>query len=174
MCCFVFRKLHNTICHQIKADVSSSRISKYFPRLDKQRSRCCFPCSVELKSLVQKVSCTWYLRRNRSYSFEQTGVTLNVKTSSCPFTVSFVPYDPLLEQVLLSCNIWVSCLDWKRSSGWLESWEGLLFVTIVLTTHAEGIFRVKFEYHFETQGLVVKKMNKILPLLVKTNNLKAS
>ena len=93
-----------------------------------------------------------------------------------PFTVSFVPYDPLLEQdlVLLSCNIWVSCLDWKRSSGWLESWEGLLFVTIVLTTHAEGIFRVKFEYHFETQGLVVKKMNKILPLLVKTNNLKAS
>ena len=34
-------------------------------------------------------------------------------------------------------------LDWKRSSGWLESWEGLLFMSNVLTTCAEAIFRVK-------------------------------
>ena len=33
--------------------------------------------------------------------------------------------------------------DWKRSSGWLESWEGLLLVTDVSTTCAEAIFRVK-------------------------------
>ena len=30
-------------------------------------------------------------------------------------------------------------LDWKRSSGWLESWEGLLSVTDVSTTCAEAI-----------------------------------
>ena len=34
--------------------------------------------------------------------------------------------------------------DWKRSSGWLESWEGLLFVTDVSTTCAEALFRVKW------------------------------
>ena len=34
-------------------------------------------------------------------------------------------------------------LDWKRSSGWLESWEGLLLVTDVSTTCSEAIFRVK-------------------------------
>ena len=34
-------------------------------------------------------------------------------------------------------------LDWKRSSGWLESWEGLLLVTDLSTTYAEAIFRVK-------------------------------
>ena len=34
--------------------------------------------------------------------------------------------------------------DWKRSSGWLESWEGLLLVTDVSTTCAEAIFRVKW------------------------------
>lgn len=56
MCCFILRKLHNTTSRRIKADVSSSRISKHFSRLDKQRSRLCFPCSIELKSLVQKVS----------------------------------------------------------------------------------------------------------------------
>ena len=33
--------------------------------------------------------------------------------------------------------------DWKRSSGWLESWEGLLLVTGVLKTCAGAIFRVK-------------------------------
>ena len=31
-------------------------------------------------------------------------------------------------------------LDWKRSSGWLQSWEGLLFATDVLTTCAEAIW----------------------------------
>ena len=35
-----------------------------------------------------------------------------------------------------------SNLDWKRSSGWLESWEGLLFATDVSTTCAAVIFRV--------------------------------
>ena len=30
------------------------------------------------------------------------------------------------------------CLDWKRSSGWLESQEGLLFVTDVSTTCVEA------------------------------------
>ena len=35
-------------------------------------------------------------------------------------------------------------LDWKRSSGWLESWEGLLLVTDVSTTCAEAILRVKW------------------------------
>ena len=38
-------------------------------------------------------------------------------------------------------------LDWKRSSGWLESWEGLLLVTNVSTTCAEAIFRVKWLPH---------------------------
>ena len=33
-------------------------------------------------------------------------------------------------------------LDWKRSSGWLEAWEGLLLVTDILRTCAEAIFRV--------------------------------
>ena len=35
-------------------------------------------------------------------------------------------------------------LDGKRSSGWLESWEGLLFATAVSATCAEAIFRVKW------------------------------
>ena len=30
------------------------------------------------------------------------------------------------------------CLDWKWLSGWLESWEGLLFVTDVSTTCVEA------------------------------------
>ena len=34
-------------------------------------------------------------------------------------------------------------LDWKRSSGGLESSEGLLFVSAISTTCAEAIFRVK-------------------------------
>ena len=33
-------------------------------------------------------------------------------------------------------------LDWKRSSGWVESWEGLLLVTDISTTCAEAIFRL--------------------------------
>ena len=33
---------------------------------------------------------------------------------------------------------------WQRSSGWLESWEGLLLVTDVSTTCSEAIFRVKW------------------------------
>ena len=32
---------------------------------------------------------------------------------------------------------------WKWSSGWLESWEGLLLATDVSTICAEAIFRVK-------------------------------
>ena len=40
--------------------------------------------------------------------------------------------------------VWVAYLDWKRSSGWLESWEGLLLVTDVSTTCAEAIFRAKW------------------------------
>ena len=39
-------------------------------------------------------------------------------------------------------NPGVTYLDWKRSSGWLEFWEGLLFATDILTTCAEAIFRV--------------------------------
>ena len=35
-------------------------------------------------------------------------------------------------------------LEWKWSSGWLEPWEGLLFVTDVSITCAEAIFRVKW------------------------------
>ena len=34
-------------------------------------------------------------------------------------------------------------LDWKWSSGWLESWEGLLLATEVLATSAEAIFGAK-------------------------------
>ena len=34
-------------------------------------------------------------------------------------------------------------LDWKRSSGWLESWEGLLLATDVSTTCVEAVFSVK-------------------------------
>ena len=40
-------------------------------------------------------------------------------------------------------NPGVTYLDWKRTSGWLESREGLLFATDVLTTCVEAIFRVK-------------------------------
>ena len=43
-------------------------------------------------------------------------------------------------------SIKVIFLDWKRSSGWLESWEGLLLVTDVSITCAEAIFRVKATY----------------------------
>ena len=39
-------------------------------------------------------------------------------------------------------NPGVTYLDWKRSSGWLESWEGLLLVTGVSTTCAETITTV--------------------------------
>jgi len=42
-----------------------------------------------------------------------------------------------------------SNLDWKRSARWLESWEGLLFVTDVLTTCAEAIFRVLVSRKFK-------------------------
>ena len=35
-------------------------------------------------------------------------------------------------------------LDWNRSSGWLESWEGLLFANDFSTTCVEAIFRVKW------------------------------
>ena len=38
-------------------------------------------------------------------------------------------------------------MDWKWSSGWLESWEGLLLATDVSTTGTEAIFRVKFTWH---------------------------
>jgi len=36
-------------------------------------------------------------------------------------------------------------LDWKWSSGWLDSREGLLLVTDILTTCAEAVFRVKWQ-----------------------------
>ena len=44
------------------------------------------------------------------------------------------------------CQVWKvrNNLDWKRSSGWLVSCEGLLLVTDVSTTCAEAIFRVKW------------------------------
>ena len=63
---------------------------------------------------------------------------------------------PVVALVMSNCwsvhqNVWVgqvwkvrNNLDWKRSSGWLESWEGLLLVTDVLRTCAETIFRVKW------------------------------
>ena len=42
-------------------------------------------------------------------------------------------------------NPGITHLDWKRSSGWLESWKGLLSsVTDVSTTCAVAIFRVKW------------------------------
>ena len=53
--------------------------------------------------------------------------------------VVFVVVIRYLKNVL---NPGVTSLDWKRSSGWLESCEGLLFATDVLTTCAEAIFRV--------------------------------
>ena len=40
-------------------------------------------------------------------------------------------------------NRGVTFLDWKRWSGWLESWEGLLLVTDVSTTCAEAILTLK-------------------------------
>ena len=38
-----------------------------------------------------------------------------------------------------------SYLDWKRSSGWFESWKGLLLMTDVSTTSAEAILRVMWK-----------------------------
>ena len=40
-----------------------------------------------------------------------------------------------------------SNIPWvKRSSGWLQPWDGLLFAIEVLTTCAEAIFRVKWTH----------------------------
>ena len=36
----------------------------------------------------------------------------------------------------------ITFFDWKTSSGWLESWKGLLFATDILTACGEAIFRV--------------------------------
>ena len=41
-------------------------------------------------------------------------------------------------------NPGVTYLDWNRSSGWLESWKGLLLVTDVSTTCAQAISRVNW------------------------------
>ena len=45
-------------------------------------------------------------------------------------------------------NYYYEFLDWKRSSGWLESWERLLLVTGVSTTCAEATFRVLCIWHY--------------------------
>ena len=49
-------------------------------------------------------------------------------------------------------NPGVTCLDWEKSSGQLESWEGLLLVTDDLTSCAEAIFRVKWTWKFQNSG----------------------
>ena len=51
-------------------------------------------------------------------------------------------------------NPGVTYLNWKRSSGWLESWQGLLFVTDISTNCAETIFRVTVlvSWKFKTSG----------------------
>ena len=41
-------------------------------------------------------------------------------------------------------NPGVTYLDWKRSYGWLESWEGVLLVTNVSTTARKPFFRVNW------------------------------
>ena len=41
-------------------------------------------------------------------------------------------------------------LDWKRSFGWLQSWERLLLETDVSTTCEEAIFRFNSEDGFHT------------------------
>ena len=54
-------------------------------------------------------------------------------------------------------NPGVTYLDWKRSSGWLESWEGPLFATNVSTICAVAIFRVIFDSEdgFRTGDLIL-------------------
>ena len=42
-------------------------------------------------------------------------------------------------------NPGVTYLDLKWSSGWLESWEGLMLATDILTTCAESIFRALWD-----------------------------
>ena len=58
------------------------------------------------------------------------------------------PCNQALSTCIINWSPWGVCarliLNWKRSSGWLESWEGLLLVTDVSTTCAEAIFRVKW------------------------------
>ena len=41
-------------------------------------------------------------------------------------------------------NPGVTYLDWKWSSGWLESWEGLLLATDILTAYTEAILQSRF------------------------------
>ena len=81
-----------------------------------------------------------------------------VSTKSWMATISLSPLCEYCYYLVLSSNICVkgdkmkrgnnpirllleTYLDWKRSSGWLESWERLLLVTDVSTTCAEAIFR---------------------------------
>ena len=61
---------------------------------------------------------------------------------SCPNFINTIPYCLYL-WVIYFFEHEKKIFDWKTSSEWLESWEGLLLVTDVSTTCAEAIFRVK-------------------------------
>ena len=66
-------------------------------------------------------------------------ITLHLMSS---FVIVLNPVSQQFEEFL---NIPQSkCFDWKGSSGWLESWEGLLLAFCVPTICAEAIFRVKW------------------------------
>ena len=56
--------------------------------------------------------------------------------------------------------------DWKRSSGWLESWEGLLLVTDISTTCLEVIFRVKWLWGWHPHRL--SKRQSLTTVLLRT------
>ena len=60
-------------------------------------------------------------------------------------------------------NPGVAYLDWKRSSGWLESWEGLLLANDVSTTCTEAIFKVKSQ---ETEDGFPPRVSKCQSLTV--------
>ena len=63
------------------------------------------------------------------------------------FSLFGLSYKKLPEPFCSFCYLLLTVktnLGWKRSSGWLESWEGLLLLTDVSTTCAEAIFEVKW------------------------------
>ena len=80
-----------------------------------------------------------YCRKSFPLSIDSNKSIFFHVVSYCLFFNCFFKYFCSVKSLIL-----VSFHDWKRTSGWLESWERLLFVTDVSTTCAEAIFTVKW------------------------------
>ena len=81
-------------------------------------------------------------RAGRWIKLTASKLTINVQT---PYA-SFVPETSCkVHSIVVLDGDKLPLLDWKLSSGWLESW-GLLLATDVSTTCAEVIFRVKWSF----------------------------